>query len=110
MDNQNSINKINQLLKKYGKLNQFYTLLVQSFLKSMISNSDEIRKPLQLMNKSIGSPLDNTEANFSNWNSMVEGAKLSSKKEIEDLTKDAVNNLINNPNSLLLLCLLIDSA
>ena len=65
--------------------------------KSMISNPDEIIKPLQLMNKSIGSPLDNTEANFSNWNSMVEGAKLSSEKEIEDLCREAVNNFIDKP-------------
>jgi hypothetical protein len=86
LDNPNDIAKINHLLKKYGKLDQFYSLIIQSLLKSMISNPDEIRKALQLMNKSIGSPLDNTEANFSNWNSMVEGAKLSSEKEIEDLS------------------------
>ena len=109
LDNPNSINKINHLLKKYGKLDQFYSLIVPSLLESMISNPDEIRKPLELVNKSIGSPLDETEANFSNWNSMVEGAKLSSEKEIEDLCREAVNNFINNPNSFIFICFLIGS-
>ena len=75
----------------------------------MISNPDELRKPLELVNKSIGSPLDETEANFSNWNSMVEGAKLLSEKEMQDLPKNAVNNVINNPNSFLFICFLIGS-
>jgi hypothetical protein len=109
LDNPNAIDKINQLLKKYGKLDQFYSLIIQSLLKSMISNPEEIRKPLQLMNKSIGSPLDKTEANFSNWNSMVEGAKLSSEKEIEDLCREAINNFIDKPNNFLYICFLIGS-
>jgi hypothetical protein len=109
LNNQKAIDRINQLLKKYGKLDQFYSLLCESLLKTIISNPDEIRKSLELMNKNMGSPLDNTEANFSNWNSMIEGAKLLSEKEINDLCKDSVNNFIDNPNSFLYICLLIGS-
>jgi hypothetical protein len=76
----------------------------------MISNPDELKKSLELMNKNMGSPLDTTEANLSNWDSMVEGAKLLSKNEIKDLPTDFVNNTIDNPNSFLYVCLLIDSA
>jgi hypothetical protein len=109
LNNSKAMHEINQLVKEYGKLDQFYNLLCKSFLESMISNPDEIRKLLELVNKSIGSPLDETEANFSNWNSMVEGAKLSSEKEIEDLCREAVNNFIDNPNSFIFICFLIGS-
>lgn len=109
LNNSNAMHEINQLVKEYGMLDQFYNLLCKSFLESMISNPDQLRKSLELMNKNMGSPLDNTQANFSNWYSMIEGAKLLSKNEIKHLSTNFVNNIIDNPNSFLYICLLIDS-
>ena len=108
LNNPNAIDKINQLLKEYAKLDQFYSLICRSCLKMMITNPDELRKSLELMNKSIGSPLDSTEANFSNWNSIIEGAKLLSEKETKDLCTNFVNNTIDNPNSFVFICFIID--
>jgi hypothetical protein len=108
LNNSNAIQEINQIVKRYGKLDQFYNLFFQSLLETMISNSNELRKSLELMNKNMGSPLDSTEANFSNWNSMIEGAKLLSEKEKEDLCTDFINYMIDSPNSFVFICFIID--
>lgn len=109
LGNENAIKKINEDLKKCIDLNQFYTLICEAFMKIMISNSnsDELRKTLELIAKTIGYPVDKTPADFSNWDMAVEGARGLSDEQRKNLCSDFVTNMMNNPNSLVLICFVI---
>ena len=104
LNNSNGIHKINQMIKEYGKLDQFYGLICKVFMQMMINKSEELRKSLELVNNSIG-----YSADFSSWDIAVSVAKQLSVEETKELCTNFVNNMINNPNSLAFICLMIDS-
>ena len=106
LDNPYAIEQINQLLKKYGKLDQFYALMGEAVIKMMITVPEEL-KSLELFSKNICSPLDGTETVFSYWNTAVARAKELSENEIKDLYTDFANSMADNPNSLGFICFII---
>jgi len=106
LKNENNIKRINEYLKKYTNLNQFYNLFYEAFMKMMISNSNELRKLLELIAKSIGYPLDGTP-DLSNWDIAVKEMKKISDNDRKKFCSDFVNKMINSPNNLVYICFLI---